>query len=78
MSGVIRKFWEDLGYGRKSNRVFYVSALENLPSPRPGVEWREDTQFRQEEAIEKSASFARVVEAALRDGVVSVDSAVGS
>jgi hypothetical protein len=74
----VRKFWEDLGYGRKSNLVVYVSALSNLPAPRPGVEWLEDQQFDQNEAIRKDPSFSRVIDTAVRDGVVWVNSGVGA
>jgi len=68
----IRKFVEDLGYGRVSNRVAYALDESNLPEPVAGAKWREDKDFNESESAENHG-FHRVLEAARRNGVAVVE-----
>lgn len=56
----IRRFNEALGYGRFSNRTCYAADPDNLPEPLAGAEWKEDTSFREDEAIANDPRLGRV------------------
>jgi hypothetical protein len=69
----IRKFVEDLGYGRTTNRVGYALDPANLPEPFSGTEWREDTSFDEGEAITGDPSIFRVFDVVREKGFATVD-----
>jgi hypothetical protein len=68
----LRKFREDIGYGRFSNRVGYVLDSSKLPNPTEGSQWREDPGFDEAAAVFESSQFQRVIDAVRQTGIVIV------
>lgn len=68
----LRKFREDLGFGRFTNFVGYAFDASKLPEPLAGTEWREDTTFDERIVTSDDRDFRRVVNAVHRDGYATV------
>jgi hypothetical protein len=69
----IRKFREDLGYGRFSNRVAYVVDSNLLPPSLPNSRWTEDFAFDERVQAADEPSFHRVLEAVRQSGLAIVE-----
>lgn len=69
----IRKFEEDLGFGRRTDRVAYVTDPSFLPPPTAGTEWQEDRSFNEEQAIREAPGLRHVFEGVRKHGFAVVN-----
>lgn len=72
----VRKFFEDLGYGRVSNRIYYVTDPSKLPPSKSGTEWREDLQFDERAAVEDDPKLSLVLAEARTRGSALLTKAI--
>lgn len=69
----LRRFYEALPFGHRTNRVAYVSKDTSLPTASAGAEWTEDKTFRPGEAILENQGLKDVYATAIKDGCAIVD-----
>ena len=72
----MRKFYEALPFGRKTNLVAFTLDPDKLPKPIPGAEWKEDTSFREQEVLSNDPSFKRILDAARKNGFATLERSI--
>ena len=68
----LRRFYEKMPYGRKSDRVAYVISVTALPEAIPDAEWTEDPTFNAAEAVLADPGLKTVYKTAIERGCAIV------
>lgn len=69
----LRRFYEALPFGRRTDRAAYVTSIVKMPDATHGSEWKEDEAFNAAEAILADPGLKTVYSAAIKDGCAILD-----
>ncbi|QDM18186.1 hypothetical protein [Tardiphaga sp. vice278] len=71
----LRRFFETLPRGERTDRVAYVTSIAKMPDAADGCDWKEDTSFNAAEAILQNPNLKTLYSTAIKDGCAVTDPA---